>query len=77
MTLVRTFISIEMPENIIREANKRGMILPTRVNKEKAGKFEGAYVYSEKKGLFKNVFSIDFASLYPNIMIQFKEEISF
>jgi DNA polymerase elongation subunit (family B) len=34
-------------------------------------KFEGAYVVQPKKGVFKNVIALDFARMYPSIIISF------
>lgn len=66
-----TFLSMPIDALVLREARKRGIILPTRTKQIKESKYEGAFVTDVKSGLYKNVFSIDFASLYPSLMCQF------
>ncbi|NPA86224.1 MAG: hypothetical protein GXO42_02410 [bacterium] len=56
---------------VLREARKRGLVLPTKKNVEKGYKYSGARVIEPVKGLHKYVAYLDFESLYPNIMITF------
>ena len=53
---------------VLRKAHGK-FILPTKGKKEDSGGFEGAVVFTPKKGLHKNVIVLDLASLYPIIMI--------
>ncbi len=55
---------------ILREAKKRGMILPTEP-KASEGDFKGAYVMEPVPGLHHDVATFDLRSLYPSIMKQF------
>jgi DNA polymerase I len=56
---------------VLREARKRGLVLPTKKESAKGYKYSGARVLEPVKGLHKYVAYLDFASLYPNIMITF------
>ena len=53
-----------------RKANREGMLIPTERIQNLEGKYEGAVVIQPTKGFYKDpVATLDFASLYPSIMI--------
>ena len=59
---------------LIREAHKRGELVPVRpVGEEYEGRLEetyvGAYVMEPKKGLHEDIVVFDFRSLYPSIIV--------
>ena len=49
----------------------KGIIVPPRINKEKDGMFEGAYVKEVQVGRHDWVVSFDLNSLYPHLMMQY------
>ena len=49
----------------------KGIIVPPRINKEKDGMFEGAYVKEVQVGRHDWVASFDLNSLYPHLMMQY------
>ncbi|MFN4045762.1 MAG: DNA-directed DNA polymerase [Acidilobaceae archaeon] len=55
---------------LMREAYKRGELVP---NREERGEetYEGAIVLEPKPGIHGNVAVLDFASMYPNIMVKY------
>lgn len=53
--------------SILRRARELGYVLPT-ANYDNEGEYEGAFVYA-KKGVYDWVMFLDFASLYPSIML--------
>ncbi len=55
---------------LMREAYKRGELVP---NREERGEetYEGAIVLEPKPGIHDNVAVLDFASMYPNIMVKY------
>lgn len=55
---------------LMREAYKRGELVPSR---EERGEetYEGAIVLEPKPGIHGNVAVLDFASMYPNIMVKY------
>ena len=54
----------------LKYAKDNNFILPTGIRHEKE-KYEGGFVYSPKPQLYENVAVMDFAALYPSIMIGF------
>lgn len=54
-----------------REFYRRDKVFPDKENNSEQEHFEGAYVKEPIKGLHEWVTCYDFASLYPNTMIQF------
>ena len=67
------FSPIAMLEaTLTRYAYLRKQIFPKNYNKEERQSFEGAFVFEPIPDLYEWVASFDFASLYPNIMRQFK-----
>ncbi|WP_202320120.1 DNA-directed DNA polymerase [Archaeoglobus neptunius] len=54
---------------LLSEAKKIGEIAPNPP--EHAESYEGAFVLEPERGLHENVVSLDFASMYPSIMIAF------
>jgi len=53
---------------LVPVADSRGYLVPNYVKGGKK-KIKGAFVYPSKGGLFKNIGSLDFKSLYPSIII--------
>ncbi|MEM4746950.1 MAG: DNA-directed DNA polymerase [Archaeoglobaceae archaeon] len=54
---------------LLSEAKKLGEVAPNAV--EVAESYEGAFVIEPERGLHENVAELDFASMYPSIMIAF------
>lgn len=54
---------------LLSEASKIGEIAPN--SPEHAESYEGAFVLEPERGLHENVVCLDFASMYPSIMIAF------
>ena len=55
---------------LIREAYKRGELVPNREERGEEG-YEGAIVLEPRPGIHENVAVLDFASMYPNIMVKY------
>jgi DNA polymerase elongation subunit (family B) len=55
---------------IINEAHERGMVIPNRIRNRSAtdGQAAGAYVAYPRKGIHRDVGSIDINSLYPSVL---------
>jgi DNA polymerase elongation subunit (family B) len=67
----KAFSPIWMTESIlIREFYKRKRVVAEVKKGNKDHSFEGAYVKDPRKGLFENLATFDFASLYPSTMRQ-------
>lgn len=66
------FSPISMLESTLtRYAYKRNVVFPKSEKNKASGKYEGAFVFEPKPGLYTWVASFDFASLYPTIIRQF------
>lgn len=59
---------------IIKELHKDGFLWPEKVQKEDEEKFKfvGGLVLEPKPGLYRNIITLDFISLYPSIIQEFK-----
>jgi len=70
--LSKVFSPIALTETVMTEEfYKRGKVFPVSGKaKPSRGHYEGAYVFTPKKGIYEWVASFDFASLYPTIMRQ-------
>lgn len=55
----------------IREANKRGLVVPSLIHTVKERGILGGYVRESQPGIYDNVIVLDFKSLYPSIMRTF------
>jgi len=55
---------------ILKEAKRKGMILPTKKKNVKK-KYKGGFVHKVNPGLHKNVVVMDLKSLYPSLICQF------
>ncbi|MEM4181892.1 MAG: DNA polymerase II [Candidatus Pacearchaeota archaeon] len=55
----------------IREARKRNLVSPTTKYNQKEEKIKGGYVMTPKPGIYENVLTFDFKSLYPSIIKTF------
>ncbi|MEB3798830.1 MAG: DNA polymerase II [Desulfurococcales archaeon] len=55
---------------LIREAYKRGELVPERVERPPAS-YTGALVLKPEPGIKENVAVLDFASMYPSIMVKY------
>jgi len=53
---------------LIKEAYKQGHLIPPR-SEQVYERYQGAIVLAPKRGLHENVVALDFASMYPNLMI--------
>lgn len=62
---------IKVVSQLYRKANKEGLIIPTMSGKKDTDKtYKGATVIEPEKGFYKDpIVTLDFASLYPSIMI--------
>ena len=66
---------------LIREAYRRGDLVPNRPTSPELARrrretYEGGYVLEPRKGLQKNIVSLDFRSLYPTIIVTHNVDIS-
>jgi DNA polymerase elongation subunit (family B) len=66
----------QLTENfLLREAFERGMVSPNRPfeserrKRRNEGAYEGGFVYSPEPGLYDGIAVLDFASLYPTVMV--------
>ncbi|MEM1685534.1 MAG: DNA polymerase II [Acidilobaceae archaeon] len=55
---------------LMREAFKRGELIPNREERGEEG-YEGAIVLEPKPGIHDNIAVLDFASMYPSIMVKY------
>jgi DNA polymerase I len=53
---------------LIKEAYKQGHLIPPR-SEQAYERYQGAIVLAPEAGLYENVVALDFASMYPNLMI--------
>lgn len=74
--VMSAFSPIAMLESTMtRYAYKRNIIFPKSEKNKVSGNYEGAFVFEPTSGMYTWVTSFDFASLYPNIIRQFKVSI--
>ncbi len=72
MPLDRVSASIASLDSLyIREARKRGLVLPSGSFQEKTERIKGGYVMESVPGIYKNLIVLDFKSLYPSIIRTF------
>lgn len=62
---------IKVLSQVYREAIPRKIVIPTLPRKDVIEKYQGATVIEANAGDYGNVATLDFASLYPTIMIAF------
>ena len=62
---------IKVLAQVYREASKKNMIIPNNNKKKDETKYQGAIVIEAHPGDYDNVGTLDFASLYPTVMISF------
>jgi DNA polymerase elongation subunit (family B) len=62
---------IKVLSQVYRETIPKDMIIPTFPKSDKIEKYEGATVIEANAGDYTNVATLDFASLYPTVMIAF------
>jgi DNA polymerase delta subunit 1 len=61
---------IKVASQLYRRAAMEGMVIPTHSKGELGDKFEGAFVLDPMKGFYNTpIATLDFASLYPSIMM--------
>lgn len=61
---------VKVFSQILRAARKKDQIIPIQQNPTQGAKYEGATVIEPKRGFYRNpIATLDFASLYPSIMI--------
>ena len=56
---------------LMHKASERGELVPARKYTPGERMYSGGFVMEPEKGIFKNVVVLDFASMYPNIMIAY------
>lgn len=56
---------------MIRDADRHDVAVPSRQRNVSAGKYKGAFVYVAEGGLYENVISLDFRSLYPSVIMAY------
>ena len=64
-------VQIKVLAQVLREVSKEGIIIPAKGIVDMNEKFQGAMVIEANPGDYKNVGTLDFASLYPTTMIAF------
>jgi DNA polymerase elongation subunit (family B) len=62
---------IKVVAQVYRETSKKGYIIPFHKKVDEKEKFQGAMVVEANPGEYELVATLDFASLYPSIMIAF------
>jgi DNA polymerase-2 len=55
----------------LKELHKLKKVAPTNRNFTDSNQIEGAYVINPKRGFYKDIFVLDFQSLYPSIIMTF------
>lgn len=69
---LQAFSPINMLQSTItRYSYPEKKVFPYNKDRKEPESYEGAFVYNPIPGIYKNVASFDFASLYPSIMRQF------
>lgn len=63
-------VGFRLEWRLIREASKLGELVPNRVERREES-YTGAIVLKPKPGLHENIAVLDFASMYPNIMVRY------
>ncbi len=63
-------VGFRLEWRLVREAYKLGELVPNRVERREE-RYTGAIVLKPKVGVHENVAVLDFASMYPNIMIKY------
>ena len=68
--VVAASVGFRLEWRLMREAVKLGELIPNRVERGEES-YTGAIVLKPKPGLHENVAVLDFASMYPNIMVKY------
>ncbi|MEM2046711.1 MAG: DNA polymerase domain-containing protein [Candidatus Jordarchaeales archaeon] len=68
--VMRAGVGFRVENMLMREAHASGELVPARVERARQP-YVGGYVLEPKPGIYRNVAVLDFASMYPNIMIKF------
>ena len=63
-------VGFRLEWRLIREAAKLGELVPNRVERGE-GRYTGAIVLRPKPGIHEGIAVLDFASMYPNIMVKY------
>ncbi|MEB3851158.1 MAG: ribonuclease H-like domain-containing protein, partial [Desulfurococcales archaeon] len=63
-------VGFRLEWRLIREAYKLGELVPNRVERREE-RYTGAIVLQPLRGVHENVAVLDFASMYPNIMVKY------
>jgi DNA polymerase elongation subunit (family B) len=65
-------ISVAVDSLLLEKARKLFLVLPTKPERKNKSKVKGAFVLKPSFGLFENVAYLDFASMYPNLIIAYR-----
>lgn len=68
--VMRAGVGFRVENMLMREAHLSGELVPTRGERAKQP-YVGGYVLEPKPGVYRDVAVLDFASMYPNLMIKF------
>lgn len=68
--VVAASVGFRLEWRLMREAYKLGELVPNRVERIEE-KYTGAIVLQPVRGVHENIAVLDFASMYPNIMVKF------
>ena len=68
--VVAASVGFRLEWRLMREAYKLGELVPNRVERREE-RYTGAIVLQPLRGVHENIAVLDFASMYPNIMVKF------
>ncbi|MEM1797858.1 MAG: DNA polymerase domain-containing protein, partial [Candidatus Jordarchaeales archaeon] len=68
--VMRAGVGFRVENMLMREAHASGELVPSRGERARQP-YVGGYVLEPKPGIYRDVAVLDFASMYPNIMIKF------
>lgn len=68
--VMRAGVGFRVENMLMREAHAAGELVPSRLERPKRS-YVGGYVLEPKPGVYEDVAVLDFASMYPNIMIKY------
>lgn len=68
---INGYPSIFVDSLLVRMASKENVGVPMKKRGDDREKIKGAYVHEIQPGLYRNVLSLDFKSMYPSVMIAY------